>query len=139
MKTKVKFLIENPEGDLPCNVFAFFPDDRHNNSEPTLFTSYAHFGQHSACCLEYANECREAKYNEYKDLLKELIEIGYNNLQIMNKQEIEAHRPPTKGELKFGEGAIHWLTVDLPNILNKRGDIKKWFVWPGDNLRYSTR
>ena len=141
--TKVKFLYEKPEGNLPCNVFAFFPElYAYHHSQPdfkVMFTSYAHIGQHSACHIDYANKCKEAMYNEYADLLKELIGLGYNDLQIMNKQEIEAHRPPTIGEQCFGEGAIHWLTVDLPCILNKKGDIKKWFVFPKDGLRYSTR
>ena len=30
-KTKVKFLIEKEEGNLPCNVFAFFPKSIYSN------------------------------------------------------------------------------------------------------------
>jgi len=130
--TKVKFLIEK-DGE---GVFAYFPEMVHNGQYKTC---YAHVGQHSACHPSYADECKEANYNEYADLLKELIGQGYKDLQIMNKQEIQAHRQPTQGEIKFGEGATHYITVDLSCILNKKGDIKKWFVWPGDNLRYSTK
>ncbi len=132
--TKVKFLIYQ---ESKSEVFAYFPEiigDNRGNK-----TCYAHIGQHSACSPDYAKECKEAQYNEYADLLRELIGQGYNDLQIMNKQEIEAHRQPTAGEIKFGEGATHWLTVNLSCILNKKGDIKKWFVWPKDGLRYSTR
>ena len=82
--TDVLFLIEKPEGELTCNVFAFMPKELHNNSNPKLFTSYAHIEQHSACCLEYANECKEATSIEYSDLKKELESIGYN-LNILNK------------------------------------------------------
>lgn len=149
-KTKVLFLMEQPDSDISANVFAYFPDMNYysegnigygkvtKDNWQEMKTSYAHIGQHSACHIDYANKCREANYSQYSDLLKELIRQGYNNLQILNKQEIEAHRPPTKGELKFGEGATHWLTVDLPHILNKKGDIKKWFVFPKDGLRYYT-
>ena len=83
--TDVLFLIEKPEGELTCNVFAFMPKELHNNSNPKLFTSYAHIGQHSSCCLEYANECKEATSIEYADLKKELESIGYN-LNILNKE-----------------------------------------------------
>ncbi len=136
--TAVKFLIEKPEGNLPCNVFAFFPNEKYNSIEPNVFTSYAHIGQHSACHIDYANECKEAQYNEFSDLLKELIGQGYKDLVVCNKQEIEAHRPPTKGEIKFGEGATHYRTFQIGEVLNNKGDIKKWFI-ADDLLRYSTR
>lgn len=140
--TKVKFLIEKPEGNLPCNVFAFFPEmHNYGSTHPDykeMFICYGHIGQHSACHIDYANECKEANYNEYSDLLKELIAQGYKDLQVMNKQTIEAHREPTQGEIKFGEGATHWLTVALSCILNKKGNIKKWFIYPKDGLRYYT-
>lgn len=142
--TKVKFLIDKPNGNLPGGeVFAFFPELMDNNHSYTMFTSYAHIGQHSACHVDYAKGCKEANYNEYCDLLKELISYGdgkqYNDLQIMNKQEIEAHRPPTIGEQCFGNAAIHWLSVNLANVINREGNIKKWFIYPKDGLRYSTK
>lgn len=130
--TKVKFLIEKDGED----VFAYFPEIIHNDN---FKTCYAHIGQHSACHADYAKECKEANYNQYMGLLKELIGQGYKDLTVLNTQEIEAHRPPTERELKFGEGATHYLTVALSCVLNKQGDIKKWFVYPGDKLRYSTR
>lgn len=82
--TDVLFLIEKPEGDLPCNVFAFMPKDKWNNCEEGIFTSYAHLGQHSGCHIDYANECKEATSIEYADLKKELESIGYN-INILNK------------------------------------------------------
>lgn len=134
--TKVLFLIEKPEGNLPCDAFAFFPGMPHNDSSPTLFTSYSHIGQHSSCCLDYANECKEANYNEYSDLLRELIGQGYNDLQIMNKQEIEYHRQPTAYELKQGYGATHYRSFTLAETgITKQGKLKKWFV-ADDGLRY---
>lgn len=85
--TKVKFLIEKPEDELPCNVFAFFPNDRYNSFDADVFTSYASIGQHSGCHIDYATECREANYNEYAELLRELIGQGYNNLEVLNSDK----------------------------------------------------
>jgi len=83
--TKVKFLIEKPEGDLPCNVFAFFPEIKGTN-QPGMFTSYAHIGQHSACHIDYANECKEASPEQYADLKRELEGLGYV-LEVINSPE----------------------------------------------------
>lgn len=71
--TKVKFLLDT---DQPAQIFAFFPDDKYNDN-PNLFTSYAHIGQHSACHIDYANECKPASQEQYTPLLKELTQIGY--------------------------------------------------------------
>lgn len=132
---QVLFLIEKPEGNLPCNVFAYFPKDKWSN-EPDMFTSYAHIGQHSACHADYAKECREANYNEYQDLLRELIGQGYKDLQIINKQEFEYHRQPTAAEIKFGYGAAHYRGFTLAETgINKIGNLKKWFI-ADDGLRY---
>lgn len=118
--TKVKFLIEKPEGDLPCNVFAFFPEIKGNN-QPGMFSCYAHIGQHSACHIDYAKECKEAQINEYWPLLQELIGQGYDDLLIMNEQTIQCHREPTKGEIKFGHGATHYRDFPLSVIGLKKG------------------
>ena len=85
--TKVKFLI-HPEGKgfiEDGTPLAYFPELNHN-WEGTTKTCYAHIGQHSPCHPDYAAECREAKPEEYKDLLEELTSIaGYDNLVILNK------------------------------------------------------
>jgi hypothetical protein len=133
--TQVKFLYERDSND----VFACFPNIPHDNSG--MLTCYAHIGQHSACHKDYAKECKEAPINEYWDLLEELISQGYNDLQIMNSHEIECHRPPTKGEVKFGEGAIHYRNFPLSVIGLKKGKgmWKDWFISPDDGLRYYTK
>lgn len=138
-QTKVLFLIEKHHGDYPCNVFAFFPELLGTN-EKGMCLSYSHIGQHSACHPDYAKECEEAKTNDYLDLLRELIGQGYDNLQIMNKQTIQCHRSPTKGEIKFGEGATHYRDFPLSAIGLKKGKAmwKDWFIAPDDKLRYYT-
>lgn len=133
MKTKVKFLIEK----MGNGVFAYFPEMVHsyNGYRQDNMTCYSHIGQHSACHVDYANECKEADYNEYLPLLRELISIGYK-LEILNSQEIEAHRKPTAGEVKFGEGAIHYRTLPLSDFIKPDGNLKDR-IKANDNLTYS--
>jgi len=84
-KTDVIFLIEKPEGNLKCDIFAFFPNEYHNKIlEPEMFVCYAHIGQHSSCHIDYANKCKKAKPKQYSDLKYELESIGYN-LNIVNE------------------------------------------------------
>jgi hypothetical protein len=134
MKTKVIFKIEK-EGNT---VFAFFPDMLYNVElyGKDMKTCYAYLGQHSACLQGYADECKEANYNEYADLLKELIGQGYKNLEVLNSQQIEMHRKPTKGEIKFGEGATHYRCFPIGDVLDKKGNIKQWIKAKDDSLRY---
>lgn len=84
--TNVKFLIEKDNNpDFEPSVFAFFPDDKYSHTDNGLFNSYAHLGQHSACHIDYANECTESKKEEYAALLNELIQVGYDDLNVLNK------------------------------------------------------
>jgi hypothetical protein len=58
-----------------------------------------------------------------------------------NIKTVEYHREPTESEIRFGEGATHYLTIDLKTdsylVYNKKtGKLKKWFVSPWDGLRY---
>ena len=138
MSTKVLFLIERDSED----VFAYFPEIFGDASlSRYIMSAYSHIGQHSACRLSYAMECKQATTNQYLPLLNELIGQGYNDLLIMNSQEIECHRQPTKAEIKFGEGAIHYRSFPLSVIGLKKGksEWKDWFIAPDDGLRYYTR
>lgn len=46
-------------------------------------------------------------------------------------------RNPTKWEIKFGEGAIHYRDFTTEEIgRNKKGELKKWFI-ANDGLRYN--
>lgn len=53
-----------------------------------------------------------------------------------NSNTIEYWRHPTPAEIKFGEGAIHWLTVDKASVIKPDGTLKKWFIGK-DGLRYN--
>lgn len=41
------------------------------------------------------------------------------------KTTIEYWRHPTEAEIKFGEGAIHWLTIDIEKVKKPNGKLKK--------------
>lgn len=49
---------------------------------------------------------------------------------------VEYWRNPTSGEIAFGEGAAHWLSVDVNKVLKPDGTLKKWFIHT-DGLRYN--
>lgn len=54
----------------------------------------------------------------------------------MQERTIEYWRSPTLDEIKFGEGAIHWLTANLEDVKKPDGTLKKWFIGK-DGLRYN--
>lgn len=69
--------------DGTSDVIAIFPTFRANKGK---FECYAHVGQHAECSDEwYTQKTRQAKPEEFKDLLKELESIGYYNLRIMQR------------------------------------------------------
>jgi hypothetical protein len=84
MKTDVIFLLEKDEHQTgpKGSVFAYFPNepdfDCYGNKP-----SYAHIGQHSACSINYAEECKLATPDQYRALKAELESIGYD-LNIIN-------------------------------------------------------
>lgn len=61
-------------------VTALFPLEPGTNN-PYDMTCYAHLGQHSSCDMLWARETKAAKPLEYRDLARELRQIGYK-LQI---------------------------------------------------------
>jgi hypothetical protein len=101
---------------------------------------YMHVGQHSHGCPHYFKGLKSAAHAEYCDLLKELVvQVGYNNLQITNRQKFTAHRPPTKGEISFGHGATHYRDFTASEIgINAKGQLKNRFK-ADDGLYYSLR
>ncbi len=84
-KTKVCFLINESDKEAGKDLFAFFPFLKES---PGFFLSYSHLGQHSGCCLDYALESREASMNEAEDLYKELVSIGYNDLELISFEDL---------------------------------------------------
>jgi len=83
---KVCFLINESDKEAGEDLFAFFPFLKES---PETFLSYSHLGQHSQCCLDYALESREASMNEAEDLYKELVSIGYNDLELISFEDLK--------------------------------------------------
>lgn len=52
-------------------------------------------------------------------------------------ETVTYHRQPTKGELNFGHGAIHYADFTIDECCHKNTRIlKKWFISEYDGLRY---
>lgn len=90
--TPVIFKKEN--GD----VFAAFPT-LPGDMSPATMTCYAHIGQHSAAHMRYVSNAKPAKPAEYAELLRELVEIGYDDLVIVRRMT-RAHYNARKAELQ---------------------------------------
>jgi hypothetical protein len=51
--------------------------------------------------------------------------------------ECEYHRPPTKREINWGNGATHYRTFSVEECCHKGTRVlKAWFVAQDDRLRY---
>lgn len=67
------------------DVFALFPHDVCDNQGHV--TSYQHIGQHSGANYRHCiQKSKKASKKEYKDLKKELENIGYENLKVISRQ-----------------------------------------------------
>ena len=132
-KLKVRFA--KCQGDI---IAIFQQDDR--DKKYNQQGCYQHTGQHGHGCPQYFKGVKSATYAEYFDLLRELVvQIGYNNLQITNRQKFTAHRPPTAGEIRFGHGATHYRDFTAAEIgINPKGRLKSKFK-ASDGLFYSLR
>lgn len=51
-------------------------------------------------------------------------------------ESITYHRPPTTGELRFGEGATHYRDFDIEDCCYKGTRIAKRWLVASDGLRY---
>jgi len=58
---------------------------------------------------------------------------------LMTGEAVQCHRQPTPEEIKFGHGAIHYKTFLRKDIVNRKGQLKKWFKCKDDGLNYSTK
>lgn len=91
--TKVTFKIEKPERKGERVTFAYFPKELW--SPDGFRVSYANVGQHGPCDPEYARRCRLARYEEYKPLYDELVNVvGYDDLVVTNPDRKPARANP---------------------------------------------
>lgn len=57
-------------------IIAFFPQDT-GTSDPYTMSCYVHNGQHCSGSIDYLQQCKPAKPDEYAPLARELQRIGY--------------------------------------------------------------
>jgi len=74
-------------------VIAIFPEIIWR--EPFWFTSYMHAGQHGGCTRSVIYDTAPATPDEYASLLRELKEIGYNDLKVFQKITLPKWIKPT--------------------------------------------
>lgn len=68
------------------DIIAFFIDVEHG------LMSYQHIGQHAEASRQFYRECEECDFEEYEPLLKELYQIGYDNITVvMSKERFEEY------------------------------------------------
>ena len=82
--TPVIFRAER-RGDFKNDVTAVFPTIAADSCGYGEMVCYAHIGQHSGCSVAWYQNTRSAKPEEYRDLLKELVSIGYDDLRIVKR------------------------------------------------------
>lgn len=111
------FFVKDPnEYTGEDEITAVFPNDI-ADSEGNV-TVYAHMGQHSAGDLDYMLSLPEANPEEYSDLLQELNNIGYTNLNIISKDEVSKVDESCKvNESDFGlEDDADWMKARLKDV-----------------------
>jgi hypothetical protein len=113
-KTEVRFYYNEANEDL----FAVIGASDFNNA-----TCYSHIGQHSTASKEYIKESKPATYAQYQELLKELINIGYNP-KVISDTVVQLHRKPTVSEMMMGEGATHYIDYLLSDLIKRDGTLK---------------
>lgn len=67
-------------------IIALFPDETWNRHDRSI-TSYMHIGQHGAAdyAAVIADTC-PANEDEYREVLQELVSIGYCNLRVVHRK-----------------------------------------------------
>lgn len=74
---KIAFLYHVENDDL----YALFVEQ----SNGKYLQGYSHIGQHSDIHVDYVVESRLANKDEYQDLLQELKQIGYEDIEVRNE------------------------------------------------------
>jgi len=119
--TKVKFYLESGN-----NVFAFFPEIIDSISynvmkgEKVFYMSYSNVGQHSACSKDYLKGKKLASPEQYNDLLNELINIGYNDLKVIDSRRNKTINPTIDINHFVASylGTAAWATADIGECTN---------------------
>lgn len=51
-------------------------------------------------------------------------------------ETVQYYRKPTKAEIRFGYGAIHYRDFPINEVVKTNGSLKKWVRCKYDGLRY---
>lgn len=97
-------------------LYKQFPDDKMNDSWDFVDDYFDHKYQHP-----------DPHWFDTKEQVLEAFNKWRN-------RTIQYHRNPTDAEIKFGEGATHYIDVPVKECMNDKGKPKKWLVING--LRY---
>ena len=79
--------------------------------------------------------CRDPYHDIRRNQVVKINGTSYLAIVDLN-MPVTYHRPPTRGEIKFGYGATHYRDFELADVLTDDGRIKKWFIAKDDSLRY---
>jgi hypothetical protein len=129
MATLVKFL-KNTDSEGYTDLFAYFPN---LNANERLYGSsqkqcYAEVDKHTTCSVDYAQESELASYDEYKDLLNELVNQGYDDLKVLNEAHVNKHYENSYNEVYaklnkenpdfdvFTEKLDKWVATNAPKF-----------------------
>jgi hypothetical protein len=130
-RVMIQFFIEK-WGDEEKPLAIFLGEYERNNKQ---IVCYSTIGQHGTVVKEYIDNCRPAKYSEYKWLLMELAQRY--TIDIITDEIVGVGRKPTIDEIKKGYGAAHFLDVNISKIIKKDGSLKNRFLNNDDKLFYS--
>lgn len=83
MKTSTPVIFRyDPDFD---EVLAFFPNTYEPERACYQIGVYTHIGQHGYADIDYYRLTKKATPEQFAPLLRELVEIGYNDLKIRQK------------------------------------------------------
>ena len=80
---------------------------------------------------------KRVHWDDLPEAVQSLFRASFANFAPLAEREVTYHRPPTPGEIRFGEGATHYRDFNV-NDVRVRGTtrLKKWFTAADDGLRY---
>ena len=111
-------------------LFVSCPKCKNGESQPAE-ESRNHFG-----CFDFDYKLQQFSCAECQIKAKAEYYINEDSVDYV-ETFVRYHRNPTQGEIKFGEGAIHYKDFNEVDIINpENGAYKKWLICPDDGLRY---
>ena len=79
----------------------------------------------------------EAKRKQIENCNKFLDSHRWLSVWDLDCKEVEYRRNPTRAEIAFGYGAIHYRSFPLRDVINNKGEIKKRLFAKDEGVWYS--